>query len=130
MKMESHRQDGEMKSKNDKIQSAVEFLQDLPADEVLPAFFAPDGSYEESVLIGTGDSYIRMAIKLLKIAQAGLSADSRSLGCDEDDIDGKSYLYTNEIKEVFDEFGDVWPVCAYIAKDADEMQKLKKYFES
>jgi hypothetical protein len=119
-----------MKSKSDKIQFAVEFLQDLPTEEISSAILAPDGSYEESVLIGTRDSYIRMAIKLLKIAQAGASANSTSLECDEDEIDGRNYLYTNEIKEVFDEFGDVWPICLYIAKDVDEMQMLKKHFES
>lgn len=119
-----------MKNKDDKIQFVVELLQDLSIEEISSAILAPDGNYEESILIGTQDSYIRMAIKLLKIAQAGVGANSTSLECYEDDINGRGYLYTNEIKEVFDEFGDVWPVCSYIVKNFDEMQKLKKHFES
>ena len=119
-----------MKSKRDKIQFVLEFLQDLPTEEISTAILAPDGNYEEAILIGTQDSYIRMAIKLLRIAQIGINANSVSFECEEDEIDGRTYLYSNEIKEVFDEFGDVWPVCSYIAKDVDEMQKLKMHFES
>lgn len=119
-----------MKNMNDKIQFAIELLQDLPTDKISSVILTPGGNSKESVLIGTQDSYVRMAIKLLKIALIDISEKSTSLEYDEDDIDGRCYLYTNEIKEVFNEFGDVWPICSYIIKDADEMQKLKKYFES
>jgi len=118
-----------MRDKDNKIQFAIKLLQNLPIEEISSSILAPDGNYEESILIGTQDSYIRMAIKFLMIAQADINANSTSLECYIDDINGRDYLYTNEIKKVFDEFGDVWPVCSYIVKDIDEMLKLKKHYK-
>jgi hypothetical protein len=113
-----------MKNKYSSIKSALELIRNTPDTNVTSVILAADGNYEESVLIGTQDSYIHMAIKFLEIAQAV----SGTLDFDEDDIDGQKFLYTNEIKYVFDEHGDVWPVCSYLANDEIEMAILKKYY--
>ena len=115
-----------MKNKHKSIKSALELIRDLPSATSTSVLLAENGNYEESVLIGTQDSYIRMAIKFLEIAQA----DPSTLNFDEDSIDGHDYLYTNEIKDVFDEQGDVWPVCSYLANDENEMVILKKYYRN
>jgi hypothetical protein len=62
-------------------------------------------SYSESVIIGSRAAYARAGILLLKLATS------------DDTIN-------DEIKQIFNEFGAVWPVMAYITDHDHEAQEI------
>lgn len=86
------------------------------------------GNYEESVLIGTKDAFVFLALQILEIVQASDDKNNTNIDFDEDEIEKELFEYTNEIKKCFNEFADVWPICAYVAKDKARIMKLIKYF--
>lgn len=84
-----------------------------------------DSSPDEAVVIGTKQAYINAAIKLLEIAEQSLVAD-----CEKEVITGVHAVASNHVKYVFNEFGDVWPIAAYVAKDIEHAKKLISIFKS
>jgi hypothetical protein len=117
-----------MKNKNE-ITVAIEALEKIYFSDKECSIMAAD-AYEESVFIGTKDSLVFLALQILEIVNASNSKQNTNIDIDEDLIDDETFEYTNEIKYCFDELADVWPVCLYLAKNKEGLQKLKKYFSS
>jgi hypothetical protein len=99
------------------------FIEDDRAENAI----VPGNGYDESMLIGTEDSLLRLAKMLIEIV--GTSAD-RSTWSDadmeEEEVSGMSVIATNSLKAAFSEFSPVWPLCVYLAPDARTAEALMR----
>ena len=95
---------------------------DCKSDDELSIEF--ETSPDEAVVIGTRQAYINAAIRLLEIAGQTPASE-----CEQDEIQGVQTVCSNHIKHAFNEFGKVWPVAAYVAKDSDRVNKLISIFK-
>jgi hypothetical protein len=109
------------------IKLAIEALKKIEFTDKECSIMAGE-DYEESVIIGTTYGFSFLALRILEIVQAAIDKNNSTIDLDEDVIDDELFDFTNEIQNCFDEFADVWPVCAYIVKNIEELTRLKKYF--
>lgn len=82
--------------------------------------------YDEAVIIGVRPALIALARKLLEVAYAAETGNFEDHDFERDTIGGAEWVTTSEIKEVFDEAGDVWPVTVYAARDAESASFVVK----
>jgi hypothetical protein len=78
----------------------------------------PDYGIDEAMLVGTPGSFLCLAKRLIEIIYyASEEASWSKIEIEEETIEGMTVLGTDVIKQCFDEFSPVWPVCAYMAAD-------------
>ena len=118
-----------MKNSNidlDKVKDLITFLNDLIEDRQAECAIVAETSYDESGIIGTDDAYLMLAKTLLEFvftARFGLNYLD-DVEIDEfKKLDDKPF-FTNEVKYVFDELADVWPVVAYLCENKQSMKRI------
>ena len=85
----------------------------------------PGNGLEESMLIGSPDSYLVLAKVLLEIVRdAGEPRSWENNDLEEETLHGVSALGTNRIKAAFRESSPIWLMCAYLAPDDEAAREL------
>lgn len=108
---------------NQKIREALTALSsmNIGTDEL---FLAYEASPSEAVMIGTKDAYLRFAHQCLVWALAENPTTDPASDMEDIPEDLGGYLANTDVKYLFDERGDLWPVCAYVMKTPDQAQLL------
>ena len=108
----------ERDERSKQLQNLVAALESLIENPVADNFILPGDGYDESMLIGSPDSYLRLAKVLVEIVRhAGDGPPWPRFDWGADVIEGVPVVITNQIKEVFHDFSPVWVMCAYITRD-------------
>lgn len=108
-----------------RLQALATELGSFIDDHNAEAAIVPGNGPNESMLIGSSDSFLRLAKALIETVRLASDRSSWS-GCDleEETIEGVPVIGTNMLKESFSEFSPIWPICAYIASDDNQAKKL------
>ena len=117
-----------MKNKNDKIMNAIKLLSELKVNDNSDITIVADTSYDEATMIATNDALLSFALKLLQW-YATLNIDSKNDQFEFEKMDNLNAFSSNEIKHIFDEFGDVWPIEICVAEDNDTVKKIINLFK-
>jgi hypothetical protein len=105
-------------------------IQSLISDQDAELTIMPDHGFDEAVLIGTRDAYLRVAATFVRLAiKLDRSSEWEENNISEDQIGSARILSTNEVKHCFNEWGRVWPVCAYLARSAGEADSVVREFD-
>ncbi|MBF0548816.1 MAG: hypothetical protein HQM08_30625 [Candidatus Riflebacteria bacterium] len=80
----------------------------------------PDNGFDESVLIGTPNDFLLLALKLIQFVHFSKEPCSSSFDIEEEKLFDVKVTTTNEVKKAFDEFSPVWPICAYLINENDK----------
>jgi hypothetical protein len=89
-----------------------------------------ESGYDEAVIVGTKQSLLSLAKMLIEIVYNYSDGEGQdNVHFEKGNEDGVSYLSTDLIKGLFDEMADVWPVCAFIADNDDDVQAIVKSFK-
>lgn len=87
----------------------------------------PGNGPNESMLIGSPDSFLRLAKMLIETVHlAGDRASWSGTDLEEETIAEVPVIGTNRLKEVFCESSPIWLMCAYLAADDNRAKELAK----
>lgn len=99
-------------------------LKEFAGPAATECALVPGNGPDESILLGTAESFLRLAKVLIEIVcvsksqQEWAAADfGRELLC------GKPTVATNAIKYAFDELAPIWPIAAYLV-DSEAERKV------
>lgn len=84
-------------------------------------WIVPDNGYDESFLVGSRHSYLRLARLLIDIASCESTGDEHFAS---ELIGGTSVLTTNRIKEGFEEHSPVWVVTGLVTDTDSEAGEI------
>ena len=89
---------------------------------------APGNGSDESMLLGTADSFLRLAKTLIEIVCiAQNEKEWAAADFDREVLCGQPTVATNAIKYAFDELAPIWPMAAYlVASDAERKLILER----
>lgn len=108
-----------------RLQALAADLDSLIKNPNAEVAVVPGNGPNESMLIGSPDSLLRLAKVLIEVV--GLAGDRASWSgndLDEETVEGVTVIGTNRLKEAFYEFSPIWPMCAYLTPDDDRAKEL------
>ncbi len=114
----------------DILKQIMELLSQIELNQTEKCHIMAETGYDESVIVGTDDSFISLAKRLLEIVYYSKDPIQNIIEFDIEDVSGRKFLSTDEVKDQFDELADVWPVCVFIAKDNTSVQSILKLFRT
>ena len=120
-----------MLSDKDILSKALDLLKKMKLQNNECSIYVETG-FDESIFVGTKDSYIKFAIFLLEIANANINIENKDKDIDyEIDKIGNIDCYSSgDLKKYFDEYADVFPVSLYVVNNDDDKQKLYKHLKT
>jgi hypothetical protein len=108
-----------------KLRDLAAQLSELIGDPSAENAIVPGNGYDESILVGSPDSYLRLAQLLIEVVgAAGDRGSWHENALEEDTVGGVSVVGTNQIKEAFNEFSPVWLICGYLSADDKSAKEL------
>lgn len=109
----------------EKLRKITIELESLIEDPTAECIMAPGNGYDESMLIGTTDSFLRLARTLIEIARVATNeSEWATADLDRDTLCGQTVVTTNTIKQAFNELAPIWPVAAYIATSNVDVTRI------
>src|SRR5690606_36066557 len=105
-------------------------IRSLIGDEDAELTVLLDHGYDESVIIGTRDAYLRVAATFLNLVILADHSFFWEVSNDSEELIGSVKVLTmNEFKYGFNELSRVWSVCAYLAKSTADVEAAIREFE-
>lgn len=93
-------------------------LRGLVSGPEAESFVLPGNTVDESMLVGSPDSFLVLASVLVEIvAHAEALTRERALDIDDDVIGDVPVVWSDRVKGAFSEHSPIWIVCAYLAQD-------------
>lgn len=102
------------------VQEALESLRAIERSAIDDCFIIADTGFDEATVIGSVDALLRLSELILEGVLSYCGNNSTSFGWQRD-LEG---LFTNDIKEMFGESGDVWPVCLFVTANSQGTRRF------
>lgn len=120
-----------MSDSKTKIEQILNLIAELKTDHKGTLSIVCENGCDEAIITGSTEGYLNLAETLLKnVATLKFGA---SYGLDEPEFESKNgdeILISYDIKDHFNEFGDVFPVSLYITNKEDKVEALTKSISS
>lgn len=109
------------------LQELADRLRLLISDASAENAVVPGNGYDESILVGSADSFLRLAKLLIEmVSMAGDRGAWTGDDLEEETIEGIPVVSSNRLKDAFFEFSPVWVMCAYLTTSDPAAVELTK----